>query len=42
MKAMARYDFERNAAPRLKNADYLNEYGNCYAIAEASGYYTGV
>ena len=42
MKALARYDFDRGYAPRLKNAAYLNEYGFCYAIAEASGYYKGV
>ena len=43
MIALARYDFEKGSAPRLnKNFYYMSEYGNCYAIAAANDYFTGI
>ena len=42
MQIMARYDFEKGNAPRFNNESYLNEYGQCYAIAAACDYFTGV
>jgi hypothetical protein len=41
MKLLAERDFRRNRPARsITNETYLNEYGNCYAIAESQAHYS--
>jgi hypothetical protein len=39
MQILARADFTNHREPRFTNKHYLNEFGNCYAIAEAHAHY---
>lgn len=39
MQILARADFERGLEPRFTNKPYLDEFGTCYAIAEAHAHY---
>ena len=38
MKILVRVDFDKHRSPRFTNKHYLNEYGNCYAIAESQAH----